>query len=112
MNTADRSIALLDTALRRRFGFIELMPELGLLGDAVAKDIPLRVWLESLNDRILRYVGKDARNHQIGHAHFLEKGKPITEFFRFVQVILEDIIPLLEVHSYKDYETLEKILGC
>ncbi|MEN6622988.1 MAG: AAA family ATPase [Smithella sp.] len=111
MNTADRSIALLDTALRRRFGFMELMPDPSLLGDAVLNGIPLRAWLESLNERILHSIGRDARNLQIGHAYFLENGKPLADFSRFVRVIMEDIIPLLEEYCYEDYEALEKILG-
>lgn len=111
MNTADRSIALLDTALRRRFGFIELMPDPMLLGEAVLNGIPLKAWLESLNNRILQSIGRDARNLQIGHAYFLENGKPLRDYSRFVRVIREDIIPLLEEYCYEDYEALEKILG-
>src|SRR5215218_6915086 len=59
MNTADRSIALLDTALRRRFGFIELMPDSSVLGDTVVGDIPLGSWLNALNASIIANVGRD-----------------------------------------------------
>ncbi|RPJ02790.1 MAG: AAA family ATPase, partial [Chloroflexi bacterium] len=111
MNTADRSIALLDTALRRRFGFLELMPDYDVLAGATVAGIPLAPWLEALNRRILEHVGRDARNLQIGHAYLLEGGRPITSFARFARVIEEDIIPLLEEYCYEDYSALEKILG-
>jgi 5-methylcytosine-specific restriction protein B len=112
MNTADRSIALLDTALRRRFGFIELMPDYEVLRDPlVGGDIPLAPWLEALNRRILEHVGRDARNLQIGHAYLLDGGKPVSNFARFSRVVQEDIIPLLEEYCYEDYTALEKILG-
>jgi 5-methylcytosine-specific restriction protein B len=111
MNTADRSIALLDTALRRRFGFVELLPDPTQLGTVIIEGIPLGAWLEELNKRILQYVGRDARNLQIGHAYLLENGKPITDFARFARVIREDIIPLLEEYCYEDYSALRQILG-
>ncbi len=63
MNTADRSIALLDTALRRRFGFVELMPDTSVFGSAsVEGSIPLGPWLSALNDRIREHLGRDSRN--------------------------------------------------
>jgi len=112
MNTADRSIALLDTALRRRFGFIELMPDYSVLGDAVvANTIPLGTWLEELNTRILSHIGRDTRNLQIGHAYLLEKGRPVTDTDRFVRILQDDIIPLLEEYCYEDYDALTNILG-
>ena len=84
MNTADRSIALLDTALRRRFGFVELMPDMSVLGAASAGgSIPLGQWLAALNDRLRTHLGRDARNLQIGHAYLLEDGHPVTDFARF-----------------------------
>ncbi len=111
MNTADRSIALLDAALRRRFGFVELMPDISTLKEAVIEGIPVAGWLQTINSRILEFVGHDARNLQIGHAYLLEKGQPIQEFARFVRIVREDIIPLLEEYCYEDYAALEKILG-
>jgi 5-methylcytosine-specific restriction protein B len=111
MNTADRSIALLDTALRRRFGFIELMPDIGILGDAMVGGIPLGPWLKALNERICEYVGRDARNLQIGHSYLLEKERPVGDFATFAKMLREDILPLLEEYCYEDYAKLEKILG-
>jgi hypothetical protein len=111
MNTADRSIALLDTALRRRFGFIELMPDVNVLGNAVVESIPLGPWLSALNSKICENIGRDARNLQVGHSYLLENGQPISSFGKFVRVIQDDIIPLLEEYCYEDYSTLTKILG-
>ena len=112
MNTADRSIALIDTALRRRFGFVELMPDISMLGAASAGgSIPLGPWLSAVNDRLRQHLGRDARNRQIGHAYLLEDGRPVTDFPRFVQILAEDIVPLLEEYCYEEYGTLAKILG-
>jgi 5-methylcytosine-specific restriction protein B len=112
MNTADRSIALLDTALRRRFGFIELMPDSSVLGDTIIDNsIPLGPWLDALNSRLLEHIGRDARNLQIGHAYFLDGGKPVADLAKFVRILQDDILPLLEEYCYEDYATLEKVLG-
>ena len=112
MNTADRSIALLDTALRRRFGFVELMPDVSVLGTSSAGgSIPLGPWLAGLNERLRANLGRDARNLQIGHAYLLEGGRPVTDFSRFVRVLAEDLVPLLEEYCYEDYGALARILG-
>lgn len=112
MNTADRSIALLDTALRRRFGFIELMPDPSLLADGVIEgSIPLGPWLEALNHNILAHIGRDARNLQIGHAYLLNGGRPVGDFARFARIVQDDILPLLEEYCYEDYVALARILG-
>ncbi|MBC8871689.1 MAG: AAA family ATPase [Planctomycetes bacterium] len=111
MNTADRSIALLDTALRRRFGFIELMPDSSTLGDAVIDGIPLGPWLDELNRRICDHIGRDARNLQVGHSYLLEAEKPIATFPKFARIIHDDILPLLEEYCYEDFAMLERILG-
>jgi 5-methylcytosine-specific restriction enzyme B len=112
MNTADRSIALLDTALRRRFGFVELMPDVSVFGSAsVEGSIPLGPWLNALNDRVRAHLGRDGRNLQVGHAYLLANGKPVTDFSRFVRILTEDIIPLLEEYCYEDFNTLTQILG-
>jgi 5-methylcytosine-specific restriction protein B len=111
MNTADRSIALMDAALRRRFGFVELMPDPAVLGDVVVDGIPLGPWLEALNQRIRRYVGRDARNLQVGHAYLMDGAHPITEFEKLSRALREDLLPLLEEYCYEDFATLERIMG-
>lgn len=110
MNTADRSIALLDVALRRRFGFKELMPDYSLL-DTVFEGLPLDEWLKELNMRICEHIGKDARNLQIGHSYFLEKERAVTTIEKFKRIIKEDILPLIEEYCYGDYALMGKILG-
>lgn len=57
MNTADRSIALLDVALRRRFGFIELMTDYTLFDNTIFEGLPLDKWLKELNARIYECIG-------------------------------------------------------
>jgi 5-methylcytosine-specific restriction protein B len=96
MNTADRSISLLDAALRRRFGFIELMPDATVLRDQVVGSIPLGPWLVALNQRICVHVGRDARNLQIGHSYLLQGERPLKDFAAFKRALRDDIIPLLE----------------
>ncbi len=111
MNTADRSIALLDAALRRRFGFIELMPDARLLQNTVVDSIPLGPWLEAMNVGIRIHLGRDARNRQIGHAYLLDQGLPLTSFTKLARAMQDDILPLLEEYCYEDYGTLARILG-
>jgi len=111
MNTADRSIALLDTALRRRFGFIELMPDVSVLEDHVLEGLPVRLWVKALNERICQYIGRDARNLQIGHSYFMPAGITVDSFRKFADIIREDVIPLLEEYCYEDYSILVKLLG-
>lgn len=111
MNTADRSIALLDVALRRRFAFIELMPDPRQLGDASVGDLPLGLWLAELNRRIVKHVGRDARSLQIGHAFLMPGGRPVRDVQTFAEILREDIIPLVEEYCYADVGALEAVLG-
>jgi len=111
MNTADRSIALLDAALRRRFGFIEVMPDVSVLEDSVVEEIHLGQWLQALNRRICENIGRDARNLQVGHSYLMEKGAPISSLSSFFRVVQDEIIPLLEEYCYEDYSALENLLG-
>lgn len=111
MNTADRSIALLDAALRRRFGFVELLPDTSLFRGIRIDRIPLEAWLDALNEKILQHAGRDARNLRVGHAYFLQGASPIREIGRFAEVLRDDVIPLLEEVCYEDFDALERILG-
>ncbi|MDR6496716.1 5-methylcytosine-specific restriction endonuclease McrBC GTP-binding regulatory subunit McrB [Paraburkholderia terricola] len=65
MNTADRSISLLDVALRRRFGFVELMPDSTPLKNRRVGRLALDAWLDALNKRLRRHLKRDARNLQL-----------------------------------------------
>ncbi|HUT02930.1 MAG TPA: AAA family ATPase [bacterium] len=111
MNTADRSIALLDTALRRRFGFVELMPDSSLLKGPRIEGLSLELWLDALNRRILDHIGRDARNLQVGHAYLMQSERPVPDFATFSRVLRDDILPLLQEYCYEDYAKLEAILG-
>ena len=110
MNTADRSISLMDTALRRRFGFVELMPDSTLLAGRKAGGLLLAAWLDALNTRLRLHLKRDARNLQIGHA-YLMPSQPITSVAEFARVLRDDIIPLLEEYCYDDFGLLKDILG-
>ena len=110
MNTADRSISLMDAALRRRFGFVELMPNGKLLGNQSVGGLLLGAWLDALNTRLRRNLKRDARNLQIGHA-YLMPDPPITSISEFCRVLRDDIIPLLEEYCYEDFNLLKDILG-
>ena len=109
MNTADRSISLLDTALRRRFGFVELMPDSSALAGRTAGGLPLGPWLDALNARLREHLKRDARNLQIGHAYLMTSS--ITSVAEFGRVLRDDIIPLLEEYCYDDFRALKDILG-
>jgi 5-methylcytosine-specific restriction protein B len=111
MNTEDRSISLLDAALRRRFGFVELMPDGTVLKDSAVSGIPLRAWFDALNTRIREHVGRDARNLQIGHSYLMHSGTPLKDLASLKRALRDDIVPLLEEYCYEDYSTLATILG-
>ena len=111
MNTADRSISLLDAALRRRFGFVEMMPDGTVLKDSSVAGLPLRAWFDELNKRIREHVGRDARNLQIGHSYLMHLGNPLKDLPALKRALRDDIIPLLEEYCYEDYSTLARIIG-
>ena len=108
MNTADRSIRLLDAALRRRFAFVELMPDAELLSGATVGKLPLDTFLLTLNRRIIRHVG---REKQIGHSYFLVNGEPVTDPEDFSRRFLGEVLPLLQEYAYEDYRLLKDLIG-
>lgn len=105
MNTADRSIALLDTALRRRFDFEEMMPNPELLAGKVVEGINLQTLLEKINQRI---TAKYDRDHQIGHSYFM--GVEIKEDLE--RAYKNRILPLLNEYFYNESKTVAEILNC
>ena len=115
MNTADRSIALMDTALRRRFKFEEMLPNYDLLKDIFVEDKGVKVnigaMLKVINERI-EYLYD--REHTIGHAVFLEKGKDNRidiDINKLENIFKKSIIPLLQEYFYEDYEKIRIVLG-
>jgi 5-methylcytosine-specific restriction enzyme B len=109
MNTADRSIRLLDAALRRRFAFIELLPDPEVLQGAAVDLLALDAFLLELNQRILKYVG---REKQVGHSFFLDRdGRPITRSEDFIAHFLSEVLPILQEYAFEDYTLLGQLLG-
>lgn len=109
MNTADRSIALMDTALRRRFEFIEMMPNEELLTDIVIDGIEVKKMLETMNRRIEALYD---REHTLGHAFFMlltNEEKATIE--QLESIFKNKIIPLLQEYFYEDYEKIMLVLG-
>ncbi|MDD2230736.1 MAG: AAA family ATPase [Candidatus Cloacimonetes bacterium] len=105
MNTADRSVEALDTALRRRFSFIEATPDYGLFEDAYFEDISLKTLLETINKRIEGLLDED---HAIGHSYFLRVMSGETSL---KQVFFNEIIPLLQEYFYGNYSRIELVIG-
>ncbi len=108
MNTADRSIAKIDVALRRRFNFIEMLPESATLKDILVDGIDISEMLDTLNRRITVLLD---REHVIGHSYFLQPLKADPSIERLASIFENEIIPLLQEYFYDDYEKIQLVLG-
>lgn len=126
MNTADRSLALLDTALRRRFDFVALMPDTrpekdpadpdsaplaGLVVTLESGLIDVRVMLHRINQRVEALYDRD---HCIGHAYFTALAQVPDGDVRFAalgQVFRNRIVPLLEEYFFEDWQKIRLVLG-
>lgn len=114
MNTADRSLALMDTALRRRFDFVEMMPDLSLLSGTKVKGIELESLLEKLNSRIEALYD---REHTLGHAFFmpvknaLDAGDEEAAFKQLKIAFQKKIIPLLQEYFFDDWNKIRLVLA-
>lgn len=112
MNTADRSIEALDTALRRRFSFKEFPPKPYLIKtegssskfNGIIEEIDLEKLLNTINSRIEKLIDKD---HSIGHSYFLK----VDNKKKLIHAFKNEIIPLLEEYFFGDYGKIGLILG-
>ncbi len=109
MNTADRSVEVLDSALRRRFAFVEMMPNPEILKEDEYKinGIELDKLLKAINDRIEVLIDRD---HTIGHSYFMniDKENPLEDL---KETFKNKVIPLLEEYFYGDIGKISLVLG-
>jgi 5-methylcytosine-specific restriction enzyme B len=103
MKTADRSIALLDIALRRRFTFVEVKPEPSLLAGHMVANISLQALLNRLNTRLEILLDRD---HCLGHSYLMD----VKDLEQLHFVWYNKIIPLLQEYFYNDGERLRAVL--
>lgn len=112
MNTADRSVEALDSALRRRFSFKEMLPQADLIktkgplksSQGKLNGIDLSLLLTTINKRIEKLLDKD---HQIGHSYFLK----VSNLDQLKQAFQSSIIPLLQEYFFGDYGKIGLVLG-
>ena len=103
MNTADRGIALLDTALRRRFDFIEMMPDVGLV-EVDIEGVDGQAMLTAMNERITVHLD---REHQIGHTYLIG----VTTIDDLAETFQRRIMPLLQEYFYDDWAKIRSVLN-
>lgn len=112
MNTADRSLTALDTALRRRFEFEAMLPDIKVLADTVVNGINLPRLLQTLNDRIQVLYDSE---HTLGHAFFIPvvqaKEDEELAFARLKRIMRNKVLPLLEEYFYNDWQKIRMVLG-
>jgi len=112
MNTADRSLALMDTALRRRFSFVEAMPKPELIKNPKVTNGSLTVdivqLLTALNERIEALYD---REHTLGHAFFMGPQWKVPSMNVLKETFKQKIIPLLQEYFFDDWEKIRLVLG-
>lgn len=109
MNTSDRSIKMMDAALKRRFAFIECMPNYELIDQPIdLLSITPADILRSLNEKLIHLQGRDK---QIGHAYFMDNGVQVKSVTELKEVFKYEIIPLVQEYCFDDYVQLAEIIG-
>jgi 5-methylcytosine-specific restriction protein B len=108
MNTADRSVAHLDAAVRRRFGFLEVPPDPAVLEESAVGPLNLAAFLTELNRRITYGLSRD---HQLGHSHLLVDDAPVDSAEALAAAFYQDVVPQLEDYALGEPELLARLLG-
>lgn len=111
MNTADKSLAQLDLALRRRFDFIEKGPQPDLIKGFKVHEIDIGKMLETINDRIEVLLDSE---HQIGHSYFMKLKISMTDNERediLADIFRNNILPLLREYFFDDWSRISLVLN-
>ena len=107
MNTADRSLATLDIALRRRFTFVEMPPRPEELAEVSVHGVNIGEMLKVMNQRIEVLLDRD---HALGHAYFLPlKNEPTLE--HLATIFRNQILPLLQEYFFEDWQRIGWVLN-
>ena len=107
MNTADRSIATIDTALRRRFEFKEMLPDPEVVATISVGNLSIKELLTRMNRRIAVLYD---REHTIGHAYFMPLAKD-NSMEKLAEIFKNKVVPLLQEYFYEDYEKIRLVLA-
>jgi 5-methylcytosine-specific restriction protein B len=107
MNTADRSLAGLDVALRRRFEFLEMLPDAEALSGVVVAGVPVDELLSTMNRRIEVLLGRD---YMLGHAYFMRL-KDTPSLDALAQVFRLQVLPLLQEYFFEDWQKIAWVLN-
>ena len=108
MNTADKSLAPLDLALRRRFSFVETPPKPELLRTIVVHEVNLETLVTVVNERIEAILDRD---HLIGHAYFMDLINSENKEYDLAKIFEQKIIPLLQEYFFDDWERIGWVLN-
>lgn len=107
MNTADRSLAGLDVALRRRFEFVEMLPDVEALAGVVVAGVPIDTLLSTMNRRIEVLLGRD---YTLGHAYFMRlEDTPTLDVL--ADIFRRQVLPLLQEYFFEDWQKIAWVLN-